>query len=80
MMPETDARFRVEALSELMQREGLTKAQFAKRAKVSRQLLGAWLSETVEPRFGTILSLCATFGVSPEFFVKGLPKQAKATA
>ena len=79
-MPDSGAKFRVSALHELMQHEELTKAQFARRANVSRQLLGAWLSETVEPRLASILSLCATFGVGPEFFVEGLPEQSRAIA
>ncbi len=71
-MTDGRPRFRAAAIQELMEREGLSKAAFAKRAKVSRQLVGAWLSDWVQPRFDTVLRLCVTFHVEPTFFIEGL--------
>ena len=72
-------KFRPAAIEELMHRDGLTRREFAKHAGVSRQLLGAWVSGWTQPRYDTVLRLCATFGVDPGFFAEGLPERSKGS-
>ena len=68
-------RFRSSAVQELMDRERLTRTEFAERIGVSRQLVATWVSGWVQPQFRTVLELCAEFGVDPSFFAEGLPEK-----
>ena len=68
-------RFRSEAIQQLMDREGLTRTEFAERIGVSRQLVATWASGWVQPQFRTVLELCAEFDVDPSFFAEGLPEK-----
>lgn len=73
--------FRVQAIRELMDREGLNHTTFARRVKMSRTLLCAWFSGQVTPQVGTLGRLCGVFNVPIGFFFttwsEGLPGQAK---
>ena len=73
-------KFRARSINELLDRSGLDKRQFAERIGVSRQLLGAWLSDTVEPKFSSLLRLCGEFDVDPSYFAEGLPDHSTEAA
>ncbi len=60
--------FRLAAIRELMEREGLNASSFARRACVTRTLIGAWLSGIVQPQVGTLTRLCRVFDVPIDFF------------
>lgn len=62
--------FRREAIRELMAREGLSAAGFARRASVSRTLVGGWLSGVVSPQIRTLDRLAKAFNVDLMFFFK----------
>jgi transcriptional regulator with XRE-family HTH domain len=64
--------FRASAIQELLDRDGLTMVQFARRARISKQLLHAWMTRRVSPHFATVLKLCQEFGVSADFFAEGI--------
>jgi transcriptional regulator with XRE-family HTH domain len=76
-MGDCEAKFRPTSIGDLLEAHGLTQAGFAKRAGVSRQLVGAWASGWIQPKFDTVLRMCVEFGVDPAFFAQGLPAKGK---
>lgn len=76
----TANRFRAAAIRELMARDSLTLSAFVRRSGFSRQLIGGWISGTVQPRFDSVLLLASRFGVDANFFAEGLPDPAPAGA
>ena len=68
-------KFRVAAIAELCESRGLTKAQLARAAGVSRQLLDYWINGHGQPRYDTILIVCQRLGLDPSFFAEGLERQ-----
>ena len=69
-MNAVEPTFRREAIAELMRREGLDASGFARRAAVSRTLIGAWIAGVVTPQVGTLMRLCRVFSVPVAFFFK----------
>jgi transcriptional regulator with XRE-family HTH domain len=76
-MGDCEPKFRPGSICELLEAHGLTQVEFAKRAGVSRQLVGAWASGWIQPKFDTVLRLCVEFDVDPAFFAQGLPAKSK---
>lgn len=79
MVSVQTARFRPEAIRELMAREDLNMSGFAARIGVVRQRVQAWLVGQCVPQFTIILTMCAEFGVRPDFFAEGLAVNATRT-
>lgn len=80
MSPADQPSFRAAAIRELMVRDNLTLAQFVRKSRFSRQLIGGWISGMVQPRFDSVLLLASRFGVDANFFAQGLPATSEATA
>lgn len=72
-------RFRVTAIAELCEARGFTKAQLARAAGISRQLLDYWINGRGQPRYDTILIVCQRLGVDPGFFAEGLDESQECS-
>lgn len=79
-MKPIEPRFRIEAIQELMERDGLNASTFAIKASISRTLIGAWLSGVVHPQIGTLTKLCRVFGVPIDFFFDQTPIESTERA
>jgi len=78
MPQDVQARFRPDAIRELLERDGLSLSAFARRLGISRQRAHAWLGGTISPQFPMVLRMCAEFGVDPLFFAEGVPEPEPA--
>jgi len=74
MSQGSQARFRPDAVRELLERDGLSLSEFARRLGISRQRAHAWLGGTISPQFPMVLRMCAEFSVDPMFFAEGIPE------
>ncbi|MCK4624892.1 MAG: helix-turn-helix transcriptional regulator [Phycisphaerae bacterium] len=70
MVQPIQAQFRRGAIRELLEREGLSLSNLARRLRITRQRAHGWMMGDYSPQFPMVLRMCAEFGVDPMFFAE----------